>query len=706
MTKAQGELPPSLPDAAKEHEALSEEIRAHDARYYQQDAPTISDADYDRLRNRLNALEAAHPSLVTADSPSQRVGAAPSEAFAKVRHAVPMLSLGNAFKDEDVAEFVARVRRFLQLKPEDELNVTAEPKIDGLSASLLYERGVLVRGATRGDGAVGEDVTQNLRTIEDIPHRLKGEDVPERIEVRGEVYMSHADFATLNRNQVEAGKPVFANPRNAAAGSLRQLDPKVTEKRPIRFFAYAWGEASNVPSETQLGMVENLGRWGLPINDQMKVFDTVDGLLDHYRTIESIRADLGYDIDGVVYKVDRLDLQKRLGFVSRSPRWAIAHKFPAEQATTELLGIDIQVGRTGALTPVAKLKPVTVGGVVVQNATLHNEDEIARKDIRIGDTVIVQRAGDVIPQIVSVVDPDRKGREEPFRFRHVCPICGSHAARDEGEVVWRCTGGLTCRAQAVERLRHFVSRGAMDIEGLGDKQIEAFYEWEKIREPADIFTLESREERAGNLTPLKNRDGWGETSVKNLYAAIEAARSQSVDRLLFGLGIRHVGEVNAKRLMRHFPTIEALRETARAAVPPDPETRGDKGNDAWRELVDIEGIGAIVARAVVEFFREPKNDPPLDALLPEVKPAPMEARAKDSPVSGKTVVFTGSLERMTRDEAKAMAERLGAKTSGSVSKKTDIVVAGPGAGSKLDKAKELGIETLTEDEWLARVGEG
>ncbi|WP_020177874.1 NAD-dependent DNA ligase LigA [Methylopila sp. M107] len=701
-----GELPPSLPDAAAEHAGLSEEIRAHDRRYYQDDAPTVSDAEYDELRKRLNALEAAFPDLVTEESPSQSVGAAPSEAFAKVRHAVPMLSLGNAFSDEDVEEFVARVRRFLQMKPEDELKITAEPKIDGLSASLLYERGVFVRGATRGDGAVGEDVTQNLRTITDVPERLAGDDIPERIEVRGEVYMSHADFKALNERQVAAEKPVFANPRNAAAGSLRQIDPEKTKGRPIRFFAYAWGEASAVPSETQFGMVENLGRWGFPINDEMKLFDTVEGLIGHYHAIEALRSKLGYDIDGVVYKVDRLDLQRRLGFVSRTPRWAIAHKFPAEQATTELLDIDIQVGRTGALTPVAKLKPVTVGGVVVSNATLHNEDEIARKDVRIGDTVIVQRAGDVIPQIVSVVTEKRPESATPYSFPTVCPVCNSHAVREEGEVVRRCTGGLICRAQALERLRHFVARGAMDIDGLGDKQIEAFYEWGQIREPADIFTLKKRDEREGALTSLKNREGWGETSAKNLYAAIETARSQTVDRLLYGLGIRHVGEVNAKRFMRHFSSIDALRAAARAAVPPDRDVKGDKGNEAWREIVDIEGVGAIVAKAVVEFFQEPKNDPPLDALLAEVTPAEMEKRASGSPVSGKTVVFTGSLERMTRDEAKAMAERLGAKTSGSVSKKTDIVVAGPGAGSKLDKAKEFGVEVLTEDEWLARVGEG
>jgi DNA ligase (NAD+) len=700
-----GELPPSLPDAAKEHAALSEEIRGHDRRYYQEDAPAISDAEYDALRRRLDALEAEFPELKTPDSPSQTVGAAPSAAFAKVRHAVPMLSLGNAFAEEDVAEFVARVRRFLQMKPEDELAISAEPKIDGLSASLLYRDGRFVRGATRGDGAVGEDVTRNIATIDDVPERLKGDDAPRTLEVRGEVYMSHADFRALNERQVAAGKPVFANPRNAAAGSLRQLDPSVTASRPLRFFAYAWGEASAVPSDTQTGMVKNLGRWGFSINPLMKVFTSADGLIAHYQEIEAERSALGYDIDGVVYKVDRLDLQRRLGFVSRSPRWAIAHKFPAEQATTVLEAIDIQVGRTGALTPVAKLTPVTVGGVVVSNATLHNEDEIARKDVRVGDTVIVQRAGDVIPQVVAVVADKRPKGAKPFVFPTVCPVCGSHAVREEGEVVRRCTGGLICRAQAVERLRHFVSRNAMDIEGLGDKQISAFYEWGQIRQPSEIFTLARRERDGDGLVLLKNREGWGETSANNLYAAIEDARTRTTDRLLYALGIRHVGEVNAKRLMRHFASLEALRDAARRATPPDPEVKGDKGNDAWAEIVDIEGIGPIVARAVIDFFQEPQNDPPLDALLAEVRPEPMEQIARDSPVAGLTVVFTGALERMTRDEAKAMAERLGAKVAGSVSKKTDIVVAGPGAGSKLAKARDLGIETLTEDEWLARVGE-
>ena len=700
--QVEGELPPALPDAAREHAALAAEIAEHDRRYYQQDAPTISDAAYDELRRRLDALEAEFPELKTPDSPSQRVGAAPSEAFAKVRHAVPMLSLANAFSDEEVADFAARVRRFLDLKPDQELAIAAEPKIDGLSASLRYEGGRFVRGATRGDGAVGEDVTANLRTIADVPERLAGDDVPEVLEVRGEVYMSHADFRALNERQAGAGKPIFANPRNAAAGSLRQLDPNVTAQRPLRFFAYAWGEASAVPATTQTGMVGNLGRWGFQTNPLMKVFTSTEDLLAHYHAIEAVRAELGYDIDGVVYKIERLDLQRRLGFVSRSPRWAIAHKFPAEQAVTVLEAIDIQVGRTGALTPVAKLKPVTVGGVVVANATLHNEDEIARKDVRVGDTVVVQRAGDVIPQIVSVVAEKRPEGAQPYAFPTVCPACGSHAVREEGEAVRRCTGGLICRAQQVERLRHFVSRNAMDIEGLGEKQIEAFYEWGLVREPAHIFRLRERQDP---LTPLKNREGWGETSVNNLLAAIDEARSRPPNRLLYGLGIRHVGEINAKRLMRHYRTLDALRAAAKTATPPDPAVKKDKGDEAWQEMVAIEGVGAVVAHAVIEFFQEPKNDPPLDALLAEVTPAPMEEAASDSPVAGLTVVFTGTLERMTRDEAKAMAERLGAKVSGSVSGKTDIVVAGPGAGSKLTKARDLGVEVLTEDQWLERVGE-
>jgi DNA ligase (NAD+) len=692
-------LPETPLEAQAEHARLVEDIRGHDERYYQHDAPVVSDADYDALRKRLVAIEAKFPELVTAESPTQKVSGAPSEKFAKARHGVPMLSLDNAFDGEDVADFVGRVRRFLNLRDE-EIAFTVEPKIDGLSANLRYEKGKLVLGATRGDGETGEDVTPNIRTIREIPQQLKGTNLPDLIEIRGEVYMAHEDFRALNARQEEAGKPVYANPRNAAGGSLRQLDSSITQARNLHFFAYAWGEASSLPAETQSGVVNAFADWGFTTNSRRKTVHTVEEMLAYHREIEEVRATLGYDIDGVVYKVDRVDLQRRLGFVSRSPRWAIAHKFAAEQAFTVLNDIDIQVGRTGSLTPVAKLEPVTVGGVVVANATLHNEDEIARKDIRVGDTVVVQRAGDVIPQIVRVVTEKRPKGAKPFQFPTVCPVCGSHAVREEGEVVRRCTGGLICAAQAVERLRHFVSRNAMDIEGLGEKQIRAFYEWGLVKEPSDIFRIEREEE--GSLARLKNREGWGDLSAKNLFAAIEEARTRQVHRLLFGLGIRHVGDINAKRLMRHYKTIQNLRDAARAAVPEDKAAK-NKGNEAWQEMVDVSGIGSIVARAVVEFFQEPRNEAALDALLKEVRPEPMEEAAQDSPVAAKTVVFTGTLEKMTRDEAKAQAERLGAKVSGSVSKKTDIVVAGPGAGSKLKQATELGVQVLTEDEWLALI---
>ncbi|MCJ8144668.1 NAD-dependent DNA ligase LigA [Ancylobacter sp. A5.8] len=701
-------------EAASEHKRLGEEIAGHDRRYYQDDAPTVSDAEYDALRRRYEAIEAEYPELKGIDSLSVRVGAAPSPKFGKIRHAVPMLSLSNAFAPEDVEEFVARVRRFLGLAPDAEIALTAEPKIDGLSCSLRYEGGELVRAATRGDGFEGEDVTNNVRTIPDIPARLKGRDmfeIPAVFEVRGEVYMGHADFAALNERQKEAGKQLFANPRNAAAGSLRQLDPAITAARPLRFFAYAWGEVSGgeLPADTQSGVIEAFARWGLPTNPLTVVCRSADDLLAHYRRIEAQRSQLGYDIDGVVYKVDSLALQQRLGFVSRSPRWAIAHKFPAERAVTQLERIEIQVGRTGALTPVAKLTPVTVGGVVVSNATLHNEDYIkgiggngepirGGIDIREGDFVRIQRAGDVIPQVVEVVLERRPADARPYVFPTVCPACGSHAVREEGEAVRRCTGGLICPAQAVERIRHFVSRDALDIEGLGEKQVQAFFEAGLIKQPADIFTLERRDSAPGALTRLKNREGWGETSAKNLFAAIEARRAVPVNRLLYGLGIRHVGETNAKRLMRHYPTIEALRDAALAAVPPGAEF--PKGNEAWGEMIAVEGIGAVVAEAVVDFFVEPNNEAALAALLKEVTPEPMEIIAASGAVAGKTVVFTGALEKMTRDEAKAMAERLGAKVAGSVSKKTDYVVAGADAGSKLAKARELGVAVLTEDEWL------
>jgi DNA ligase (NAD+) len=611
-----------------------------------------------------------------------------------------MLSLGNVFSEAEVMEFVTRVRRFLGLFADAPLAITAEPKIDGLSCSLRYEAGELVQAATRGDGYEGEDVTANVRTIGEIPHKLAG-DSPDVLEVRGEVYMAHVDFAALNARQAEAGKTIFANPRNAAAGSLRQLDPAITAGRPLHFFAYAWGEVSAFPAETQMGMVAAFKSFGLPVNPLMVLCDGAEDLIAHYREIESQRASLGYDIDGVVYKVDRLALQDRLGFVSRSPRWAVAHKFPAEKATTILRDIEIQVGRTGALTPVARLDPVTVGGVVVSNATLHNEDEIARKDIRIGDTVTVQRAGDVIPQVLGPVLDKRPKDSKPYEFPQICPVCGSAAIREIDEktgtadVVRRCTGGLVCPAQAVERLKHFVSRNAFDIEGLGEKQIEQFYRDGLIMTPADIFTLEARDARS--LKKLKDREGYGETSVRNLFRAIEARRDVSLNRLIFALGIRHVGETNARRLARHFPTFDALRETARAAA---------EGSDARAELVNIEGFGEVVAEAIADFFAEKHNEDVLDALLEHVTPQPMEALASTSPVAGKTVVFTGALERMTRDEAKAQAERLGAKVAGSVSKKTDLVVAGPGAGSKLAKAAELGIETISEDDWLKLIGQG
>ena len=689
----------SFAQAKAEHARLAAEIAEHDRLYYQQDAPAISDADYDALRQRYAGLEVAFPELVTPDSLTQTVGAAPSEKFAKIRHKVPMLSLGNVFSDEEVSEFAARVRRFLGLAKDAPLDVTAEPKIDGLSCSLRYEGRLLVQAATRGDGFEGEDVTANVMTVKAIPHKLKSS-APDVLEVRGEVYMTHSDFSALNTRQAAIGKPLFANPRNAAAGSLRQLDPSITASRPLRFFAYAWGEVSDMPADTQLGMVGAFAAYGLPVNPLTVLCHSAEDLLKFYHDIEERRAGLGYDIDGVVYKVNSLALQDRLGFVSRAPRWATAHKFPAQQAVTVLRGIDIQVGRTGALTPVARLDPVTVGGVVVSNATLHNEDEIARKDIRLGDTVVVQRAGDVIPQIVSVVLDKRSKDAQPYEFPQTCPVCGSAAIREidaktgTADVVRRCTGRLVCAAQAVEGLKHFVSRNALDIEGLGEKQIEQFFAEGLIRTAADIFTLEERDKHS--LRRLKNREGYGETSVHNLFAAIEARRRVPVNRLIYGLGIRHVGETNARRLARHFGTFEALRATARRAV---------EGSEARAEINNIEGIGDVVAESIADFFQEKHNEDVLDALLAYVTPLPMEEIVSASPVAGKTVVFTGALERMTRDEAKAQAERLGAKVAASVSKKTDLVVAGPGAGAKLAKAQELGIETIDEETWLKRAAD-
>jgi DNA ligase (NAD+) len=688
------------PEARAEHARLGEEIAEHDRRYYRDDAPTVSDADYDAMRRHYEALEKAFPELVTAQSLTKQVGSKPSEKFAKVKHAVPMLSLGNVFSDEEVADFIGRVRRFLGLSDESRVACTAEPKIDGLSCSLRYEDGRLVQAATRGDGYEGEDVTANIRTLKEIPHRLH-DGAPRVLEVRGEVYMTHADFFALNERQTEAGKPLFANPRNAAAGSLRQLDAKITAGRPLHFFAYAWGEVGELPAKTQWGVLEAFRAYGLKVNPRTRLCHSVEEMLTQYRAIEAARASLGYDIDGVVYKVDDIALQERLGFVSRAPRWAVAHKFPAERATTVLRDIEIQVGRTGALTPVARLEPVTVGGVVVSNATLHNEDEIARKDIRIGDTVVVQRAGDVIPQIVEVVAEKRLKDAKPYEFPHVCPRCGSTALREidektgEADVVRRCTGSLICPAQAVERLKHFASRNALDIEGLGDRQIEYFFEQGLIKTPSDIFTLEERDRKS--LTKIKNREGFGETSARNLFAAIEARRAIPINRFIFALGIRHVGETNARRLARHFGDFESLRETAREAA---------SGSEARARIDCIDGVGPAVAEALHDFFAEPHNEKELDALLGQVTLEPMPEVASTSPVSGKTVVFTGSLERLTRDEAKAQAERFGAKVAASVSKKTDLVVAGPGAGSKLAKAQELGIEVISEDEWFTRTGQG
>jgi DNA ligase (NAD+) len=693
--------------AKKELQALADEMASHDAAYHGEDAPVISDAAYDALKARNLAIEARFPDLVLADSPSKKVGSAPSEKFAKVTHARAMLSLDNAFSAEDVHEFGARIARFLRLEAPPAM--TAEPKIDGLSLSLRYERGALVTAATRGDGAVGEDVTRNARTIASIPHSLNG-DVPDVVEVRGEVYMTAEDFAALNARMISNGGKPFANPRNAAAGSLRQLDPEITKSRPLAFFAYAWGELSEPLADTQMGAVERLNALGFAINPLMKLCATPDEAIAVYDSIALQRAELGYDIDGVVYKVDRLDYQERLGFVSRSPRWAIAHKFPAEQAFTTLENIEIQVGRTGALTPVAKLHPITVGGVVVSNATLHNADYIAGigndglpiregRDLRVGDTVIVQRAGDVIPQIVDVLLDKRPADSEPFDFPTICPACGSEAKREvdakgKPDSVTRCTGGLICPAQAVERLKHFVSRNALDIDGLGEKQIEAFYEDGLIANAADIFTLEVRDGRA--MKKLKDRDGWGATSIANLWAAIDERRQVPFSRFLFALGARHVGETTARVIARHYTNFSAFRAAMLAAASGDEEAR--------EELVGIDGIGETVAVSLIQFFGESHNEQVLDALLAEMTIEDEVFEVQESPVAGKVVVFTGSLEKMTRDEAKAMAERFGAKVSGSVSKKTDLLVAGPGAGSKLTKAQSLGVETIDEDGWFELVG--
>ena len=699
----------SVEEARRELERLSSEIAMHDALYHADDRPEISDAEYDALRRRNLAIEQRFPDLIRDDSPSRRVGYVALDKFEKITHAIPMLSLDNAFSDEDVREFAGRVRRFLKLDPLNPVPLTAEPKIDGLSLSLRYEKGKLVSAGTRGDGAVGENVTENAKTISDIPSVLSCDYPPDVVEVRGEVYMTHAAFQALNARMEAEGKPTYVNPRNTAAGSLRQLDSAITAQRPLRFFAYAWGEMSQMPSDTQLGMVEWLKSCGFRINPLMQRHETIDELLEHYRHIEKIRPELEYDIDGVVYKVDELALQSRLGFASRFPRWAIAHKFPAEKAWTILRDIEIQVGRTGALTPVARLEPVTVGGVVVTNATLHNEDyvkgigskgELLRdgKDLRIGDHVMLQRAGHVIPQILDVDLEKRPVDAKVFSFPDVCPACGSAAVREinantgKPDSVKRCTGGLVCPAQAVERLKHFVSRGALDIDGLGDKQVEAFYEQGRIADAADVFTLRERDARS--LKKLKDMEGWGATSAAKLFDAIDDKRAADFYRVIFGLGIRHVGEQTAKDLARAYGDVQSFNNAM----------AGLDVREVYEELIAIDGVGATVANALKAFFAEPSNLDVWNRLLEQVTPTPPEQASSDSPVAGKTVVFTGSLERMTRDEAKAMAERLGAKVSGSVSKKTDLLVAGPGAGSKLKKATELEVETIDEDGWFELVG--
>ncbi len=766
--------------AALELTRLADEIAAHDIRYHQEDAPTISDGEYDELKRRNAELEAAFPHLIRENSPSMRVGAARAEQFSPVEHGVPMLSLDNAFSNDDALEFDAKIRRFLRLPGAEDVAYTAEPKIDGLSASLRYEKGVLVQGATRGDGRTGEDVTENLRTISEIPKRLSGSGWPDVIEVRGEVYLGHDEFAALNAANEAAGQKTYANPRNAAAGSLRQIDPKITATRPLRFFAYAWGLFSQPFAQSQWEALGLLKSWGFQTTPESQRVISGQGLLDAYAAMEAVRPKLGYDIDGVVYKVDRLDWQQRLGFITRTPRWAVARKFPAQQARTILEAIDVQVGRTGAVTPVARLRPVTVGGVVVENATLHNADEIARKDVRIGDTVILQRAGDVIPQILGPVLDERPADSVPFEFPTHCPcplktpLAKETTAAGVETVVRRCTGEFACPFQRIEHLRHFVSRRAYDIEGLGEKQLTAFYERGWVKEPADIFRLARDEEK---LAELRTTDGYGETSVRNLVAGIEAKRSIPLDRFIFGLGIRHIGETTSTALARHFETVEHFIATANAAAAQRPgagaqalseldgvgptaveailayarhpqallipagasleehlrlaiprlntrarqslaERFGDwptfqaaakaalseMPGEEFREISSVDAVGPVAARMVAEFFGEEHNRAKVDALLAELSVIPAERPKTDTAVAGKTIVFTGSLEKMTRDEAKAQAEALGAKVSGSVSKKTDLVVAGPGAGSKLKTATDLGIQVMTEDEWLAMVG--
>ena len=702
-------------EAAKELERLAKEIAEHDYHYYVENAPVITDAEYDALRRRNEAIEARFPDLIRPDSPSRRVGA-PVEAtgFRKVRHAMPMLSLSNAFDDGDVRDFDRRVRRFLGLGADERVEYTAEPKFDGLSINLRYEQGALVLAATRGDGYEGEDVTANARTIADIPQRIEAADFPDVFEVRGEVYMPVSAFMKLNEEQQKQGQKPFANPRNAAAGSLRQLDPQVTARRPLRFYAWGHGEASALPAETEMELYDCYRRWGFPVSDLIELHDSVEALIDYHARMLERRPDLDFDIDGVVYKVNRLDWQERLGFVQRAPRWAIAHKFPAHRGITVLKDIVISVGRTGKLTPVGLLEPVNIGGVIVSRVSLHNEEYIKGhdaagnpiregKDIRIGDTVVVERAGDVIPQIVDVILDKRPPDSKPFEFPTTCPVCGSRAVRPfnprtgRPEVDRYCTGGLYCPAQVVERLKHFVSRRAFDIDGLGEKAIEQFFDHGFIRTPADIFTLRRREER-GEIC-IHCLEGWGEKKVANLFAAIDARRVISLDRFIYALGIRHVGDVTARILARHYRTIEAFLDAMRAIAR-------DRESEAAKEIDAIDGLGPVVVESLHNFFLEEHNWQVIEKLLEEITVEPEQAPARESPVAGKTIVFTGKLEKMTREEAKELAERLGAHVTNSVSRKTDIVVAGPGAGSKLKKAKELGITIIDEEEWLKLAGEG
>ncbi len=702
-------------DARARYKVLVQQIEAADKAYYQEDAPRLSDAEYDQLRAELLAIEQQYPDFMTAQSPSQKVGAAPREGFKKVKHAVPMLSLSNVFSEEDVEDFLTRVRKFLGLSDSDPLEIVAEQKIDGLSCSLRYKNRNLVQAATRGDGQEGEDITENIKTIAEIPQSLP-DDAPDILEVRGEIYMGKQDFEALNKAQIEAGKPPFANPRNAAAGSVRQLDSAITAARPIRFFGYALGEVSESFATTQAEIRQQLSQWHFPVpviqNHALGMtLKTLKDIMDNYESVSVQRAELDYEIDGIVYKVNRLDYQERLGFVSRAPRWATAHKFPAEQAITRLNAIEIQVGRTGALTPVARLEPVSVGGVVVSNATLHNADEIKRKDIRIGDMVVIQRAGDVIPQVVGVLADKREGEPPEFIFPDTCPECGSAAIREGEDVVTRCTGGLICPAQVVERLKHFVSRLAFDIDGLGAKIIEQFYKDGLIKNPDDIFTLEERNKVS--LTPIRAREGWGDLSEKNLFQSINARREIAFNRFIYALGIRQVGEATAKRLAATYGDLSSLKSAMLTAAK-DPRFRGKDehsellsqagGSSEYDDLINIEDIGPAVAADLIAFFAEKHNLDVLGALESHLNIQPYEMpQTSNSVVAGKTVVFTGALTKMTRQEAKAKAESLGAKVSGSVSKKTDYVIAGEDAGSKLKKAESLEVTILSEDDWLSLI---